>query len=49
MVIFKMNDICKGCARWKKFGKDCRYHWGEKKICSKRVNSFDEIDNRYEV
>lgn len=37
-----LNDCCKECMKWQKFGDKCWAHWDGKKECSQKVKDIDE-------
>lgn len=34
----KDTQICKGCAAYEKFKKDCHFYWENKKFCSQHTD-----------
>lgn len=30
----KINNLCKNCHTFKKFGTNCYYYWNDKKVCT---------------
>lgn len=39
-----MNEVCKDCLNWQRYGKDCWYFWQGKKTCTQRVDENEEND-----
>ncbi|MBN1503178.1 hypothetical protein JW930_06545 [Candidatus Woesearchaeota archaeon] len=37
-----INDICKDCLKWAKFGNKCSVYWEGKKWCTLKVTSMEE-------
>jgi hypothetical protein len=35
-------DVCNGCLRWEKFGKNCYVYWDGKKHCTRKVFTMEE-------
>ena len=35
-------DVCKGCLKWDKFGKNCNIYWEGKKYCTRKVLTMEE-------
>ena len=40
----KINEVCRDCLKWEKFGKSCWVHWDEKQECTQKIISEDEWD-----
>ncbi|MBD3204063.1 hypothetical protein GF327_07215 [Candidatus Woesearchaeota archaeon] len=36
------NEVCKGCLKWEKMGRECSVFWEGKKWCTLKVTSMHE-------
>lgn len=43
-----ITPSCVGCVIWEKFGKNCFYHWEDKKECSMFASDWDDVSKQKE-
>ena len=39
------NEVCKGCLRWERFGRNCFVFWEGKKVCTMKATTEEEWAN----
>jgi len=40
----EVPEVCKGCIKWKMFGKNCYVYWEGKKYCTQKVEIGEKED-----